>query len=410
MDGTSPWRRLGLIVPAALLLVVPCATALAEGGRFFLRPRCPDNSCVKPEMLPKPEPKDLTKPPEVPVPEPTPAPFTTAALGDGSFSTPQMIGDFGGIRSLRSIVVPVSVQPVDTSGIPIGPPVAGTQRVTVYDPAVARIGSGFKIADNESPKPLDRVFGVYNYYNGLTGTGGFTAGSRPPIGTAGNIVPDTAVAGRRTNLHRQLMGFEKTFLQGNASIGLRVPYYQDEYKLTAFSQSIGDMTAILKFALLNDYTTGNVFSLGLAVTAPTGPGIDTVDGTIRDTLIQPYIGYIWNYGNLYVQGFHSFVIPTDDRDVALVFNDVGMGYYLYRNPDRNGLIAFIVPTGEVHVTTPIESTETRFIQVPDIVAMTAGVHVGLFGGRPLLTFGAVAPITGPRPFDVEAFVQFNYRF
>jgi hypothetical protein len=62
------------------------------------------------------------------------------------------------------------------------------------------------------------------------------------------------------------------------------------------------------------------------------------------------------------------------------------------------------------VTTPLETFGPGSpIFVPDIVVLTGGVHFGCFS-RSTLTLGVATPLTGPRPFDVEAIVQFNVNF
>jgi hypothetical protein len=43
------------------------------------------------------------------------------------------------------------------------------------------------------------------------------------------------------------------------------------------------------------------------------------------------------------------------------------------------------------------------------VDLTAGATFGL-GNRSILALGVVTPVTGPKPFDVEALVQLNIRF
>jgi hypothetical protein len=43
------------------------------------------------------------------------------------------------------------------------------------------------------------------------------------------------------------------------------------------------------------------------------------------------------------------------------------------------------------------------------VDLTAGAHLGL-PWQSVLTLGVNTPVTGLRPYGVEAIVQFNYRF
>ena len=159
--------------------------------------------------------------------------------------------------------------------------------------------TGYKISDNESPSPTDRFFLTYNYYN------------------------DVHTVDTSFNLDRELIGFEKTFLNGDASIGVRLPFIQTPSS-TGFTgidnNEIGDLTVILKYAFINDRTTGNVLSGGLAITVPTSQGIETgyTNNYIRDVLFQPYAGWVVNRGDLFVQGFHSVVVPSDHRDLTSI--------------------------------------------------------------------------------------------
>src|SRR5205823_2290437 len=151
----------------------------------------------------------------------------------------------------------------------------------------------FKIDENESPRPVDRVFLNYNYYNGI-GSG---------------------VAGFPTyDVHRETLGFEKTFLGGDASIGLRVNAIQSAGDGSFSRSDFGDMTIVTKFALVNE-PNGNVLSGGLAVTAPTGPDLILLDGSrLHSTLLQPWTGFIYVWDRLYAHGFSSIIIPTESRD------------------------------------------------------------------------------------------------
>src|SRR5262249_11714654 len=116
-------------------------------------------------------------------------------------------------------------------------------------------------------------------------------------------------------------------------------------------------------------------------------------------------------GRFYAQGFSSIVVPTDSRDVTLLLNDVGLGYFLYRSNDRDRLLTLIAPTLEAHLTTPLNhrGSQATPIGLPDILDLTLATTFGI-RSRSTLGVGVVTPVTGPRPFDVEAQVQFNYRF
>jgi hypothetical protein len=209
-----------------------------------------------------------------------------------------------------------------------------------------------------------------------------------------------------------MIGFEKTFLTGNASFEMRLPFLQLEGDGSVSQQDIGDLTMILKYAFINNRETGNVLSAGLGVTVPSGadnvPGIGVID--IHDTLLQPFLGYIFNGESLYLMGFTSLVVPSDSRDVTLLFNDIGVGYWLRLNRDES-FIRGIVPTLEVHVTTPLNhrGLSNSPVGAPDEVSLTGGVHLLMPRGADL-GIAIVDPVTGPKPYAFEAVVQLNFRF
>jgi hypothetical protein len=344
------------------------------------------------------------------------APEASAAVGGeaAAFAAPNVIGD-----QLGSTLVRVPFRMIGSA-----------TPTAVILPIQAR--GAFKIAENESPQPRDRIFFNYNYFNNV-------CESVNPPG-----VP-------RIDVHRETFGFEKTFYAGMASIGLRVPVLQVDGDGSLSSDDFGDLSVVLKYALINNCCTGNVLSTGLVVTAPTGGdssfsflGVDD----IHTTILQPFAGFIYNCGDWYVQGFTSVAIPMDDRDVTYYFNDVAIGYWLYVAPDcrfrtsnafaekgpggcwcdptmnafSNGgcapyccghhFISAIIPTVEAHVTTPLDHRNenlTDLILAHDIVIVTAGVHIQLLDHANVLV-GTSVPVTGPKPFDIEGVVQVNWRF
>jgi hypothetical protein len=252
--------------------------------------------------------------------------------------------------------------------------------------------SGYKIAEGESPQPQDRVFFDYNLYgSALTG-----------INSLGDVT--------KGDINREMFGFEKTFLDGDASIGLRAPLLQEHAIEEGFGQNdFGDMTLVTKFAPFYDHTTGNLVSFGLCVTAPTGPGLVTTDFTLNDWLLQPWTGFVWNSDRWYLEGFSSVAVPTDSRDVTLLFNDLSVGYRLYRGP-IDSLFSGVIPLVEVHVTTPLDHRgPNQLITEPDMVDMTFGAHLELYG-RTYLTLGVNTPVTGPRLYGIEGIAQFTLRF
>lgn len=248
--------------------------------------------------------------------------------------------------------------------------------------------SGIKIADNESPKPCDRVFATFNYYNGVNTFGGDNFG-----------------------FYRGLIGFEKTILDGQASVGMRLPFVQGDRESAIGTDGFGDLTMIFKYAFLNDPVTGDVFSAGLALTAPTGLDFRLADGNVVSSVIlQPWAGFIYNMDTVFTHGFTSLLIPTQSQDLTLYTIDVGVGYRLWRASD-DGLLQAIIPTLEAHMNLPFTETgPASLIYFPDmLMSMTAGMHFNL-GGAAWFTLGAGVPLTGPRLYDGEFISQLNWKF
>ena len=416
-------------------------------------PKTPDSKI--PDAV-GPKAPEAVVPPQANPDAPNFQPLTSSALGDSqvALSAPNIMGDFAGYRAFKTVFVPVTAfTTVTQTQLKVDTFSAGTVitstnllstvvtpskllvPVSVQVPVVSRAGSGFKLADDESPIPTDRVFFSYNYFDGLRGQSG-SIGSFPPtivVGASTTTFPTVGPASTTTtpitttttqfaqqtsgvpqvDLHREIFGFEKTFLDGNASIEVRIPIYQSMNESIAnggfAGDSFGDVTTVFKYALVNQ--RDRVFSVGLATTFPTGQSIPTDDGSIRAVLFQPFVGFYRGYGDFFIQGFTSLVASTSSQDPTLIFNDYAVGYTVYRGSEGQ-LLRSVSPVLEVHVTTPLDShsdDDSGGLFVTDIVSFTAGVHFGI-GGNSTLSLGCNVPVTGPKPYDVEGIVQLNYRF
>lgn len=384
----------------------------------------------------------------------------TAGLVGGGGAMPAMIGDFMGIYYLRTI--PVVIYNTGTGDRDPAAPLGGL-------PLVSR--GPFKVAENESPEPQDRVFVTYNYFK--------VRGNYPEIN------PFT----ESLDLQRVTVGFEKSFWNGHGSIGVRVPFFDANYVgrtrivpnpdgsfdigdplMDDLEDSeLGDITLLFK-AAIGCCAEHKLCSFGLAVTLPTGPSIEAYNvptGTFQDKhagILQPFVGYLWTGNNWYVHGFFSVAFPmhTGD-DVIILFSDIGFGYYLYGAPPGlkicgggcgtcgptgcgtafcdpigccgafsmlTGLmpswVTSVVPTLELHLNTPLTnggkfeyvqlgsgvldyavSTGSNMLMSQSLI-VTGGVHFGLMGNS-TLTIGAAVPLN-VQPYDVAGIVQLNWRF
>src|SRR5215831_8363168 len=258
--------------PAAALneAVIP-----ASGFQLHHRgtPVCPGSpgypDCQTPGVMP-----DNTMPPVTPPPDLSGlnTPFATQTGGGGlqgrSFNE-SFDGDFGGVFYAKNVTIttiqrqqigttrqvilvrnPVSGQPPFIQRTIFTPvfgnvPVTTTQRALV---AVPGRYSGISITDNDSPRPVDRVYFTYGYYDGMG------AQVSPGIG---NITQN-----------RPMVGFEKTFLDGNASFGMRLPFVELNGPVGVDGQSVGDLSILTKYAFINN-PNGDVVSAGLILTTPT---------------------------------------------------------------------------------------------------------------------------------------------
>jgi len=323
-----------------------------------------------------------------------------------------------------------------TRTIPVGTSTTVSPTLVTTPAQVPILSRGaFKIAENEKPTPEDRFILSYNGYSNVPGAlpapAGpvFTTVPGPALGTTITpvgtgplaaqpvLVTQTLVTGGaptlirtvvpvpNTFVHREVVGFEKTLFDGVASVGVRAPFFQQQGDGSLAASDFGDLTFVFKYLAWTDGP--DALTAGLAVTAPTGPAIPTVEGDLHSTLIQPFVGARVAAGDFFALAFSSVAIPTDSRDVTILFNDLSVGFLMHVT--GYGPVQWLAPTAEVHVTTPLNHRDGGLITVPDLVVLTGGVQVGLGSGTSV-TLGLATPVTGPRPFDIEAIFQLNFRY
>jgi len=309
-----------------------------------------------------------------------------------------MIGDLGPLLTIRQALP----QPFPPKPFP-PPPSPG--KASSLTPAVR----GMKIAENQSPQPQDRIFYSFNFFENLNAD--INRRFRAPV--------------NNLKVYREIWGFEKTFDQGRGSIGLILPLNTITADSTipgkfakpgGTSTSLGDLSIFSKYILKLDPATGSLISTGIIVTPPTGPnqfaGASYLQN-VHATSIQPFLGYIWRRENFYLHGFSAIDVPSSVRDVTMIYNDIGIGYFIFRSNDPSRFLTAIAPTFETHVNTPLTHRDPFNPKdptgTPDVVNLTYGVNFGFYS-RSILTFGFVNPVTGPQPFNYEWLLLFNVRF
>jgi hypothetical protein len=313
-------------------------------------------------------------------------------LAAGAASLPGMIGDMS----------PFNAQsPVAASGhAPPFPP--GQRGVSLFYPTLRNI----KISENQSPRPQDRIFFDFNYYNNLN--------------AAVNRAEGTQVDHMKAYVY--MWGIEKTFDNGNGSIGVRLPLdtltadSPNNNLSTPTSTALGNLDIFAKYILKQNYVTGSLVTACFQVSPSTATsrfgGAPYVAG-LNTTYFQPCIAYIWRRDRFFVQGFSGLAVPVNNADVTLFYNDIGMGYFAYRNTESRSFLTAVVPSFEVHVNSPLNHRNPfnsfDLAGSANTCNLTYGLNL-MFFGRSMLTAALVTPVSSPKPFDTEVALFFNFYF
>ncbi len=346
-------------------------------------------------------PADPNAPAQVPVMTANPAytPNTAGAFGANTGGTtagglagniPVMFGDMGSFP---------------TRTFAVRPPNGGGGGSNTAPGGISGLIRGLKFTENQTPKPIDRVFYTFNYFYNVNRDVNFRFGN--------NV--------NGVNAYRHIFGFEKAFFDSNMSVGLRLPLNtitgnsatQATTGIGKTSTALGDLNLYTKVALWENREKGNIVTAGLSISFPTGPqnfGNAQWLNSLHYIQFQPYLGFAYNWNKLYVIGFTSINVPGNSKDVTQYFNDLSIGYFLYTNPDETAFLRRIAPFVEAHVNTPLNHRDVFNSQdiagSADVLNMSYGTSFFL-GKRSLLTFGLTNPVTGPRPFALEAGVLLN---
>jgi hypothetical protein len=248
-----------------------------------------DKGKPAPDMVPDLKQPDV-KPPPPPLPQPQTldpfdpfgSPGSTSGESTAGFN-PHMMGDFATIYARQNVTVTtVTTTSITNTNTTISymPPGSQTtsstststslsnQTRTLLIP-IASLGA-FNIAENESPRPQDRVFGFYNFFSDLRGP---DIGSSPALTTSQSNVGTSSSAGPgpfsatgttttttttsstpavprpQLNLNREVVGFEKTFLGGYASVEVRLPFLQTQGGGGEFGGSFAGSSALVRLHL-----------------------------------------------------------------------------------------------------------------------------------------------------------------
>jgi hypothetical protein len=295
----------------------------------------------------------------------------------------------------------------------------------------------FKIAENSSPIPADRVFFNYNHFaNALETFDG------PVLG-----------------LDRFNFGIEKTFWDENWSVELRIPFARGLDSTQVVGQEagvegteFGNLAMAVKAVLLRGRCS--TLSAGLGVVFPTGSDSELFFddgagsllplGSVQNEAVhmQPFLGHLWTPNDrLFVQSFAQLDFDLNGnqtqirgvegrlQDQSLLFLSTSIGYWAYRDPCAR-FVKGIAPVIELHYTTTLQSPDAAPAELngetpedyeiatitnpawrQDIMNLTGGFHFQLFQSTRLTVAGAF-PLRSnwDREFDAEFTMQLTHYY
>lgn len=260
-----------------------------------------------------------------------------------------------------------------TATIRSGESVSQSQGTSVLDLPLAGGSRRFK-SEHSRAMPTDRVFGTYHHFHNALEANSLTPGGR-----------STDV-----NVDRFTLGLEKTFLEGNASVELRLPLSVPVSLTTLDSMyrtdTVGDLVVTLKGLLYSDES--QAVALGLAINTPTGndltvtlPDPDFRDGGASFTLdnnavhLIPFLAYqAAPTEDFFFNSFLQFDTPTNANSVqvrnsevpgvdhlkvtdqTLMYVDTSFGYWMFRDPDAEFLTG-LAGLLELHYTTALTDSD-----------------------------------------------------
>lgn len=395
---------------------------------------CPQYQVV-PEQ-PQPAQGEGVKPGEAPVaPAPGPTPGGEAIAESAIPSSNAMASNYGATSGPLSSVPNMIGDFFGTAGITMTGPF-GTGSIPLPGNQVSR----YKMAEQTSPIPMDRIYFDYSFFKNV------------PITTPGDDV----------NCYTP--GFEKTFCGGLMSVEVRAPaastldndmFFSNgaiDNSLTArHTGQFGNMGVSFKTMLLRRQKF--ILSGGLETILPTArdnqvfnttglfPTSPTMTIENQAVHLLPFLGAVWTpndrwFVTSYVQvdvdvsgdavfgnTTGSTSAPTLDfvgryHDTTFLYADVAFGYWARHIHDRSQAWTGLAYICEFHLNQSLEAQQTivngPFVvggDVPNVtlVNLTVGADIELYS-LTNLTIGYCTPITSDRQFDGQLRMMVNRRF
>jgi len=309
----------------------------------------------------------------------------------GGLDAPNMLGDSPGYGPVLTVL-----------GVPYSTPNASGRR--------------FKITENVSPIPQDRVFYSYNHFDDALQVN----------------------ATDYTYLDRHLFGGEKTLLDGLFSVELRMVVtdgfdsFQDNATLDRAAE-FGNLQFSFKSLLYSSCTCQVGGGVTLSVPTADDTVIDTVLAVENETVfLAPYIGFVSTPSkDTFFQGFlqTDFALGGDSvfdgagveqgvfNEQHLLYMSLSAGHWLYQDSCRNACVNGIAGLVELHYTSAMSDGDSVLVGANsiaasenlDILNATAGLVVSR--GMTNLRIGGSVPLRDDEQlYDNEFQIQLNRRF
>ena len=280
------------------------------------------------------------------------------------------------------------------------------------------------ISDNNSAQTTNRLYFGYNHFHN-------------------NLLNAN---GQNVSLDQFTLGAETRFFDGDASLEFRMPFYDNlstgsTDTLATNVESIGNLSLIYKQRLVQG--EAGVFSIGLAVTVPTGDDVNfQLGGVGGDSYIihnevvhlAPFGAFLWTVtDNCFIHGFAEVDFATTGNPVEIcspglgcealgrlnsqtsLFTDIGAGCWLYRDATADGITG-ISSNVELHFATALQDADVlqpgTNLGRWSVFSLTSGFDVELFQSSNLKVGVVVPLLTGidNRFFDAEIIAAWNRRF
>lgn len=423
-------KRLLILVVAFLAMGATMSTGLAGGPCPPCVPcppypagdhTAPRNSPVAPSQSAPAQPSTgaeaLTSPSSPATSPATQQDARPSPSGNADTQTPNSSNDYSSLGETSS---GYQSSYVSVAGVGLAAAMGGAQGNTPIPQPLILPGM-LTSADVQWTMPQNRIFVDYSRFEKfqvisptvtLNANGGFTT---------------TQEAG--FNLNTFDVGFEKTILDGRASLYGRVPFLSASEPAADVRpgsiDGVGDLEFGFKYLLKYNCETGDAMSVGLSVDVPTGqpgvftwsartPGtngaqIDFASVSINPVFLQPWTSFLLNYDRFFVQEYLGILVPVSNEVVPALNNDVTVGYRLWTAPCKHRTITSITPMVSAQVLTPlstggvadtIAAAAPAFpISFPTQLFLTEGLQVGI--GERLSVFGGVIePLVGPQAFTL----------